>query len=521
MPQPASKAPRILGQLTWAPGRAGIADRSRLQLLLLGAVVCTALLLRLNAGLARDLWEDEIIAATHAEQPFWRLPVEVMRFDIHPFLYFFQLHAWSLISGGDVWLRLNSVAWNLVAIASICLVSARLYGNRTAWITGPLFALSAPVVWMGQELRPYSWLYCLLIWAFYFVERSCRKASGGLGDRAAALGLCICLIYSHALAFFAVFLLGLYAFGRTVQTGITIRALAWWAVLFGTCALAAIPPLLVDLLRDANLSGGGILADLLDWIPRLVMPRGEMPAMVALAGVVFVGAVAAGLAVRETRLMAGIFLVAPIAVAVMLGTANVHMFKPNIFCTIMTPFLVIVLGRVIARAPEPQRSLGAASLGLAFTLFSIAFFADRAPTTGFRAASRLIEAQARPGDIVYVPQQSMFWGMARYMGPGRRAWQLQVAPALTPQWQRMFDRLGPRFVAAFDLAPRTQTLTMPAGPPLLVGTASIGTAASASRVWLVTYARADLPPDYPPAAIGALKPVSTDAMGFLQVRLYR
>ena len=521
MLQQATKPSRLSGQFAWPGLRSDTRRRSRLQMAALGAVVCAAVLLRINAGLTRDFWEDEVIAATHAEQPFWRLPVEVMRFDIHPFLYFFQLHAWSLAGHGDLWLRLNSVAWNCAAIASIFVVASRLYGAGTAWIVAPLFALSAPAVWMSQELRPYSWLYCLLIWAFYFVERAFGSRPGGLGDRAAAFALCLGIVYSHALGFFAVFLLGLYALGRVVQGGATGRALAGWAVLFGACAVAALPPILVDLLRDANLAGGGLLADLLDWIPRLLMPRGDGPAMLALAGLVFLGTVTAGLAARETRLMAGVFLVAPLAVALMLGAARVHMFKPNLFCTIMTPFLVIVLGRVLVRLPEPRRLVCAGAIGLAFTLFSVEFFADRAPTTGFREASRLIEAQARPGDIVYVPQESMFWGMARYMGPGRRAWQLQVAPALTPQWQRMFDRLGPRFVAAFDLRPETQTLAMPSGPDLLVGTASLGTAARAGRVWLVTYARADLPDDYPPAAIGRLKPISTSAMGFLQIRLYQ
>ena len=68
--------------------QAGSAQWRRWQILVLACVIALALALRLNGGLTRDLWEDEVIAAAHAEQPFWRLPVAVMRFDVHPFLYF-------------------------------------------------------------------------------------------------------------------------------------------------------------------------------------------------------------------------------------------------------------------------------------------------------------------------------------------------------------------------------------------------------------------------------------------------
>ncbi|MFC7542766.1 hypothetical protein ACFQU2_29355 [Siccirubricoccus deserti] len=57
-----------------------------LESVLLGIVIIVMLAFRLNAGLFRDLWQDEVIATVNADNPFWRLPAAVIRHDIHPIL---------------------------------------------------------------------------------------------------------------------------------------------------------------------------------------------------------------------------------------------------------------------------------------------------------------------------------------------------------------------------------------------------------------------------------------------------
>ena len=49
---------------------------------LTAGLIALALALRVNGGLVRDLWEDEVIAAAQAEHNLWRLPVAVARFDV-------------------------------------------------------------------------------------------------------------------------------------------------------------------------------------------------------------------------------------------------------------------------------------------------------------------------------------------------------------------------------------------------------------------------------------------------------
>jgi hypothetical protein len=81
--------------------------------------------------------------------------------------------------------------------------------------------------------------------------------------------------------------------------------------------------------------------------------------------------------------------------------------------------------------------------------------------------------------------------------------------------------LGPRLVSLFGLMPQTQLLMARGDIPVLVGEASVPRAATASRVWLVIFPRADLPADFPPPRIGTLTPGPTHAGRFLKIILYR
>ena len=505
---------------------ATVESRSRVRLFEWFTVALIAILvvaLRLGTDLGRDLWEDEVLSAVHSQHPAWQLPVEVARDDVHPFLYFFQLHLWSLVGDSDTWLRLNSVFWNLAAIGSLLVVGRRLYGSRVGWIAAGLFALSAPCVWLALDVRPYSFMSCVYIWAFFSVEMWCRDSGRRVGYKIASFLLCVALIYSHGLGFFMVFMLGLYALSRMVVLGLDRRQFVTWILLFGLCALTAGPPLVEVLLRDANLVPSlGVVGDLALWVPRFLLPRGNEPLALVASSAVFVGVVLVGGAVRATRPMALIFVALPLAIAVVLNVFGFQLFKLAVFTMFIVPPFTLVLARLLGRLPPRQAWGGAAAAGVLFLVFTALFFGDRVPATGFRAATAMIEAQARPGDIVYVPQQSMFWGMARYMDPDRRAWQLQIAPGLTPEWRRMYDRLGPWFVSTFKLEPQGQILQPPSGPPLLVGNDSLQQAAQAHRVWLVTYSlrRVDLPRWFPAATIGTLRPSTTATTGFLNITLY-
>ncbi|MBC4015003.1 hypothetical protein [Siccirubricoccus deserti] len=375
---------------------------------------------------------------------------------------------------------------------------------------------------MAQELRPYSWMYCLIIWNYYFVERYFARSAMLLREGLIIGALNLAVIHSHALGFLAILLLGLQALVRIVETGATRRRLLGWLVIYGASALAAVPPIAVGLLRDGNLGAGdGALANLLDWMTRLIMPRGNSPLLLALSVGLYAGVVLGGLLNRQLRLTTLLFLVLPLVVATALGAIGMPIFKLNIFSTIMTPFLVLVMACLTARLSDKRRLAAAVALGLVLSLFSAQYLLHRPQTTGFRAVTEIITREGQPGDLVYVPQGSIFWGVARYFGTEQSAWHLRVAPAVPVRWRQVYDFLGPKLIGWFELEPETRWLATRAGYDMVVGDMAPVVAAQRPRVWLVSYPPGAFPPGVPPAAIGPLGQASMRSVNFLELRLYQ
>ena len=75
---------------------------SRFDVAAAGTLIVLGIGLRLWMRTPTDFWEDEFIAATHAMRPFWQVLIDTVRNDVHPPLYFLQLHAWSLVSQSDL-----------------------------------------------------------------------------------------------------------------------------------------------------------------------------------------------------------------------------------------------------------------------------------------------------------------------------------------------------------------------------------------------------------------------------------
>ena len=486
--------------------------------LLLVAVIAVAF--RVNPELYRDLWEDEIIAATHAMQPFWLLPIEVERHDVHPFLYFLQLHVWRLFDTSDVWFRLNSTAWNVLAIGSIGVVGRRLYGLAAGLIAAALFALFPPSVWMALEVRPYSWLYVFIIWGFYYTDIAGRAGFRSWRVLLRLLAICVGIIYSHGVGFLIVFLFGVYALVVLLRNAADYRSYRNWLAVFGAAAVAAVPILIADLMHDANLGGSGVVADVISWVPRMVLPRGEGPTLILLAAGIFLAIVILGLVARPTRDITAVFIVLPLVLAAMLDAAGVRIFKLDMFSAMTAPFIVLVITRLSLQLRSSLRELVVCLCAALCILGSIEFLNNRVETTGFLAAAQMIRANEQPGDLVYVPQQSMFWGMAWYMDGPRWGSALAVSGAPNPSWRKLYAHLGQRLVRLLHLEPTTQRLVTPDGLVLLVGNASREQTAGARRVWLITYPRADLPADFPPATLGTLKPRPTAWVHLLAVALY-
>ena len=64
----------------------------------------------------------------------------LIRFDPHPPLFYGQLHGWIAFGTSDLWIKLNSIVWALLAALSLYYASRRIFDKRIAVLATVLFA---------------------------------------------------------------------------------------------------------------------------------------------------------------------------------------------------------------------------------------------------------------------------------------------------------------------------------------------------------------------------------------------
>ena len=475
------------------------------------SLIAFGVLFRLWLRYPTDFWEDEIIAATHAGVPLWQLVAEVVRNDTHPPLYFLQLDIWGWISRSDLWLTLNSVAWSYVAIFSLWSVAGRLYGRRVALLAAAVFAVSPSPTFLADQLRMYPMLATLFIWTFFLTVRLFRDRRRSAGAVAGLWLLQLAIINSHAIGFYAVLMEGIFALSLILAQPRERSALALWLGVYASLAVCALPWLVSGMMHDGNLGDGGGIGGVLNSLATTtigLIARG--PWLTALGILAYAAAVAAGLSSQKTRLATWSFLIAPLALSALVSLAYKPLFKWNLFSTLAAPVIALNLAIAYAEAGERRlRSLGVPAFVALLCLLAIATRLSVHISSGFRDRANLVLANYRPGDLVYAPQQPVFWGVAHYLAGPDWGSPLRISQPPSPQWRSVYRKLGPGLVRTFHLVPDTQMLESN-GIKILVGNDSADQAAGARRIWLLTMPRADLKPGYPPALLAGLAPQWSD-----------
>ena len=471
------------------------------------SLIALGVVLRVWIRYPTDFWEDEIIASTHAVQPFPLILSDLFRNDFHGPLFFLQLHVWGLAGHSDVWLTLNPVLWSLAAMVSMWWTATRLFGARAGLLAVAIFAVVPSPTYMADQLRMYSMLVTLIIWSFYFAVRV--FAQQHTTKTVVALGvLLVAVVNMHAIAFLAVMMNGFYALYLVLARGRDRQALTTWLVLYGIAALSALPWLASDILHDANFPSEGFLRSVVTSMETTAIGNvGYGKPLFSVLGVAgYCAAVAIGLSSARTRVMTWIFIVAPIALSISLSLVLKSIFKWNFFSTMEAPFIALVPALVFAAPARERRSWPVyVPLFVAFLcMVSVATRLMVHVTSGFRDRANLIRANYRPGDMVFVPQWSTFEGMAWYLvGPDWGS-PLAIAAPPSPQWRKLYGMLGPRLVRIMHLEPEGQLINR-GGFRMLTGNESAGQAVGASRIWLLTEPSIDLKPGYPPPVLNGLR----------------
>jgi Dolichyl-phosphate-mannose-protein mannosyltransferase len=167
-----------------------------------GFVLALALFLRLQ-GLAKSMWLDEYQSAYEfAGLTGIRHTLMMLRYDVHPPIYFLLLYLWHRLGGEgtETTLRLLTVAISMAWMA-LALVWVNAYRRSAMLIAGLILATQPFLIRYGQEIRDYGLLILFTVVAFYFTSAHLRTP----GDyRYAALaGLAVAFaIGTHLIAIF-------------------------------------------------------------------------------------------------------------------------------------------------------------------------------------------------------------------------------------------------------------------------------------------------------------------------------
>ena len=464
------------------------------------AIIAIGLALKFWLKLPVDLWEDEIISATHANQPIFNVIIDTVRNDVHPPLYFLQLHFWSILGRSDAWLVINSIIWSVIGAASFWWVVRQHFGSRMALFACAIYEIMPPTVYMSNQLRMYAFLSVLIIWSFHFAILVFEKGKASLANLVVLIGLLLAIILTHAIGAIAVAMNGLYALLLLRKHK---RSCKLWASAYGIAATSALPWIITGVLHDANLQEGrGVLAILLPLSSSIVGILAGYNATILAAGtVLFVGIAAFGISRAQTFSITVCFLIAPTLLAVAF-----LLFKPiykwNFFSTAIGPFAALIIATMFVDRRRVSTFCGLLCVVVlaGITIYQRVTFRE---SSGYFYLSELIKQNYKPGDIIYIPQQSNFWGLARYViGPDWGS-PLVIAAKPSTQWRAVYDRLGPRVVDLLGLVPKAQAINKD-GYIILTGPSYNGVPIQARRIWLVTVPRADLKAGYPPAKLGGL-----------------
>jgi mannosyltransferase len=376
-------------------------------------------------GIGRDMWVDEYVTAYVTGlswEDFRRL---VGNQDIVHCLYYVAMRLWTSVFGTSLLaLRLPSVIGMAVAAGALALLGRRLHSAALGVTAGLVFAVLPAVSRFGLEARSYAWVIALAV-------LSTLALTSAL-ERPRAWGwvlyflVTVALTYLHfaaALVLVPHALMAWYA-SRTTQASLFRRWLG---------AAAAVTVAAAPLLYLASRQAGQVSWVKNDWAgvrqyPGQLLSSEPVFWAVAMAAVVGAAQLAQARPGVASPLVAWA-LVPPVLTYALNDVAHLFLAKYALF-TLPAWALLVAAAAVVpladSRPALSRRQLAGVAAGL--LVLSLAGLegqreARRSPLYGepdFRAAARVVDAQARPGDgVVYVGTYR--WGRLPFAYELRRA----------------------------------------------------------------------------------------------------
>lgn len=428
---------------------------ARLWLAPLAGIVALAAALRLIGINRHWLWYDELLSANFSYGSLVSVVAETLRFDVHPPLYYLQLHFWMLAGTSDQWLMLNPVLWSVAGAASCAWIAYRFYGSGAGLLAGLFMALCAGQALYAQQVRMYSMVSTLVVWAWYWNRRAVETGARALrGGWLWALLFASAVVYAHGAGVVMLSGVGADSLARS-WLAYGRRGLLRWLVAQLTLLGLALPAIVVAGFKTTavgHLAAPDVNSVLSTW-SGLVAGRhlGDMPGAAAAASI---AALCLFLTVkqREPRLLIFGGVLVPFAAFAGLS----HLIRPlwierNLLP--ITPFVCLALAAGLAPEGGQARAARRFAAALVAAVMAAGCIAQQLRLTkgdSFKPAAALVRSLVRPGDVVYYRghEWELFCFMWYFGGPDWGEPRIVRTFAAPQEWSRrpVLGRLLPLFL---------------------------------------------------------------------------
>ena len=401
-----------------------------------------------------SLWEDEIIAISHGLQPLPLFFVEVLRHDIHPFIYFLLLKGWvAFLPESDQWALASSLLAALFSTLVVAYVSYQHFGKRTAFWATAIFVILPNFAWAAGNLRMYALLPGLVLLMWHANIRFLLE-----GQRSWLLAgflLEAILINTHIIEFFFVGFIALGALAISIQQA-QKNYIKKWLFMQSLALILMFPILTSAIFRGSEQLPTPTISSLF-LMPAQLISGWKLaydPLAVSIGGVIFFSLLFVALRVKFPRITVLVVVCGALVTSMLVALFGKPLFKPPVFTANLVPFLVVSGAAGIATLKTNlAKSITMALIG-SLAIATIPWSISLLPRESYRPAAEYIVAHAKSGDVVVVPNLSVHRGILRYAvghdwGHPLDIMRLENKPA----WARLIAKLGPEFASSIGLIP--------------------------------------------------------------------
>ncbi|MFZ0251167.1 MAG: glycosyltransferase family 39 protein [Acidimicrobiales bacterium] len=379
----------------------------------------------------RGLWLDEATSVYEARLPFAQMITTLRTADVHPPLYFSVL--WVTIrcfGSGQLAVRLPSIIAGALVVPMLFVLGREVYDRRTGVIAAALGSLAPIMIWYSQEARMYALLMLFGVLALWAQVRIFR-GGGRLAWLLYALAS-VALVWTQYFGAFQVVVQQLaFAFAcySKLRRGEPVRQLVVPWVISSLAIAACLAPLLPFAYQQyvVNQTGGkgfggpqqvgsatslsgnhlSIYAALavLIWGIWGYQPTPVMMLLAALwpLGMLFALVMLGRRHQRATTLLV-LAVLGPGVALFALGLVKRDLFDIRYLSTTV-PVLFVLLARLLTAIPRRTLALAGVTtlvlMSLAAGLIDQQYNGANPRTYDFNGALASVEAEARPGDVVY------------------------------------------------------------------------------------------------------------------------